>query len=467
MKRVELLVIGSGPAGLQAALEGARAGAQVAIVERERRVGGECLHRGTIPSKSLRETAVQLSRARRGHVIPPVHLDEATEVASLIGGLEKVVSGHSRVLRDELAHAGVEAIHGRARFVAPHRLVIDHVRGGETLVEAAKIVVAVGSRPRRPPQVPIDHENILDSDSILSMAYLPRSLTVLGGGVIASEWAATFSALGVRVTMIDRNERPMSFLDPELSSTFVQAFEATGSRYLHEREVESVRWDGVSEVVTVLSDGSQVRSRKLLCAYGRRANVDQLELAAAGVELDARGHLPTDAHGRTNVPHIYCAGDAAVSPALASTGQHQGRQAARHALGLPPSAPFEQVPVGIFTLPELASIGLDEAAAREKHGDVIVGRAEILDTARGHISRAEGGFVKLVTDGRGKRLLGAQIAGPQATELIALAQLALVHEMPIDGWVDQVFCFPTMAEAFVQAARDVLHQRPALSAAAE
>lgn len=467
MKRVELAVLGSGPAGLEAALEAARAGARVVMVERERRIGGECLHRGTVPSKSLRETAVQLARARCGIVSPPVELDEATEVASLVGGLEKVVSGHSRVLRREVLHAGVEPIHGRARFIGPHRIAVAHVRGGETVIEAAKIVIAVGSRPRMPPQVPIDHENILDSDSIFSMVYLPRSLTVLGGGVIASEWAATFSALGVRVTMIDRNARPISFLDPELSTAFVQAFEATGSQYLHEREVARVYWDGASDVVTELQDGTEVRSRKLLCAYGRRANVDRLGLDAAGLETDARGHIATDEHGRTAVPHIYCAGDAAGPPALASTGQHQGRQAARHALGLPPGAPFEQVPMGIFTIPELASVGLDEATARARYGDVIVGRAEVLDTARGRISRAQGGFLKLIADGQGRCLLGAQIAGPQATELIATAQLALVHEMPIDGWVEQVFCFPTMAEAFIQAARDVMHQRPAISVAAE
>jgi len=210
-----------------------------------------------------------------------------------------------------------------------------------------------------------------------------------------------------------------------------------------------------------------VRSRKLLCAYGRKANVDGLGLGAAGLDTNHQDHVDVDLHGRTAVPHVYVVGDAAGPPALASTGQHQGRQAARHALGLPPSAPYDQVPMGIFTIPELASVGMDESTAREQHRDIIVGRAELIDTARGRLGRVEGGFVKVIADAHGKRLLGAQVAGPRATELIAVAQLALIHDMPIDGWVDHVFCFPTMTEAFSLAARDVMHQRSALDVAAQ
>ncbi|MCA9620103.1 MAG: FAD-dependent oxidoreductase, partial [Myxococcales bacterium] len=397
----------------------------------------------------------------------PVVLDESTEVSSLITRLTEVIDGNSESIRRQLKAAGVEHLHGRGRFIGPHHIEVAHVGGGVTHLEADHVVIAVGSHPRQPPTVPIDHENLLDSDSVLSMLYLPRSLTVLGAGVIASEWASIFANLGVEVTIVDRGPRPMPFLDPELTAELVRAFEADGGRYLPDEEVVEVAWDGVSEVETRLASGTVVRSRKLLCAYGRAANTRGLGLELTDAVVNERGHIEADEHGRTAAPHIYAVGDVVGPPALAATSQHQGRQAARHALGLPPSLPYEHVPIGIFTIPEMASIGLTEAEARARHGSALVGRAKLCETARGHIAGIAGGFLKLVAEPSGAQLVGAQMVGEGATELVGMAQLALVNHMPIDGWLDNVFSFPTMSEAFRLAALEIVAQREHLGVAAQ
>jgi NAD(P) transhydrogenase len=468
----DFAVIGAGPAGLAAATEAARAGARVVIIERERDVGGACVHRGTIPSKTLRETAVQLGRMRRSAAALRVELDRQTEVASLMTRLSEVVSSHVTNMDRQRRESGAEHLHGRARFLSPHELVVEPLRGARTVIRADKVVIAVGSSPRMPPNVPIDHENILDSDSILSLVYLPESLTVLGSGVIASEWASIFAELGVAVTMIDHAPRPLAFMDRELGEGFVAAFERRGARFLGERKLLSVAWDGVSEVVTTLESGETITSRKLLCALGRTSNVAGLGLEAVGLAADGRGNLKVDGHCRTAQGHIYAVGDVIGYPALAATSIDQGRRAARHALGLTHSTPSDRIPIGIFTIPELSAVGLTEEAAQSAHGGAVVGRARLDEVARGQIAGLEGGLLKLVTTPRGE-LVGAHIVGEGATELIGIAQMAIAAGMHVEALVENIFNFPTLAEAYRIAAIDVLEQlgyrrtaRPAAAPAA-
>jgi NAD(P) transhydrogenase len=306
---------------------------------------------------------------------------------------------------------------------------------------------------------------VLDSDSILSLIYLPRSLTVLGGGVIACEFASLFAALGVEVTMVDSNARPLSFLDPELTARFLAVFERLGGRFLPGQKLESVAWDGGSAVVTRLLGGASLRSEKCLCALGRVANVAGLDLAAAGIALSPRGHVPVDGELRTCVPHIYAAGDVIGPPALAATAMEQGRRAVRAALGLCLHGSGEHVPIGIYTIPEIASVGLSEAEAVQKHGGALVGRARFEELARAHINGETEGLLKLVAAPDGL-VLGAQIVGEGATELVHVAQMALAGKLTLDAFVDNVFNFPTLAEAYRVAALDAQARRVQQAAAA-
>jgi NAD(P) transhydrogenase len=460
---VDVLVIGSGPAGQKAAIQAAKAGRKVALVERERGVGGACVHRGTIPSKTLRETAVHLAgfRLRAGRHLQ-VEIPPDLQLASLMDRMQQVVAAHVAYQASQLQRNGVAQVHGRARFLSDRVVEVEDVHGERRQFAAAWIVIATGSRPRTPPSIPIDHEHVLDSDSILSMAYLPRSLTVLGGGVIASEYATIFAALGVAVTMIDKASRPLAFLDRELLDRFVRAFEANaGCVWVGDAVVESVAWNGVDAVVTRLQNGWQARSDKLLCALGRVANVDGLELGAAGLGVNARGLIPVDSDCRTAVPHIFAVGDVIGPPSLASASMEQGRRAIRKALSLPVGQGSEAVPAGIYTIPEIASIGLDEAEARKRHGDCIVGRARFDELARGQIAGATEGLLKLVVVPPRLQVVGCQILGEGATELIHLAQLAIGSGAAADTFVEQIFNFPTLAEAYRVAALDALAQQQA------
>ena len=463
----QIVVIGSGPAGQKAAIQGAKAGKDVLLIDREAGAGGECVHRGTIPSKTLRESAIYLEglRARSEGVID-VDLPADLQVASLMRRLKAVRSTHERFLGQQLDRNEVTRLRGRARFVSPEILEIT-LRNGETRrVHGDVIVIATGSRPRQPSDVPIDHENILDSDSILSLIYLPKSLTVLGGGVIACEFASIFAALGVQVTLIDRGIRPLAFLDSELTDGFVRAFERAGGRFLAGRKIESVAWDDVSSVVVTLEGGETIKSEKCLCALGRIAQVSDLNLAACGLSVDARGQIPVDEHGRTSVPHIYAAGDVVGPPALAATAVEQGRRAVRHALGLEVGDAGGSVPIGIYTIPEIASIGLTEAQAIERFGSAIVGRAPFAELARGQINGHPEGLFKLIADPSGKKLLGAQIVGEGATELIHVAQMALHSGLEVDAFIELVFNFPTLAEGYRVAALDIAGRRTNLVARA-
>jgi len=454
----DVIVIGSGPAGQKAAVQASKAGKRVCIVEREQGVGGACVHRGTIPSKTLRETAVQLTgyRARIGRHVK-VEIPADLQLASLMDRMESVITAHVTYQRAQMQRNGIEQIHGRARFVDQRTIAVEAVHGAERLLRGEIIVLATGSRPRTPPEVPVDHEHLLDSDSILSMAYLPKSLVVLGGGVIASEYATIFAALGTQVTMIDRGDRPLAFLDREIVDRFVESFEQhPGCVFVGGARLASVAWNGVDAVVTKLDNGWEVRAEKLLCTLGRIANVDGLGLAAAGLATNERGHIPVDADCRTAVPHIFAVGDVIGPPSLASASMEQGRRAMRVALGLHNGTGSELIPTGIFTIPEISSVGLSEAEATKKFGSCLVGRAKFAELARGQIANAVDGLLKLVAEPGTLRIVGCQILGEGATELIHLAQMAAMNGLDAGMFVEKIFNFPTLAEAYRVAALDIL-----------
>ncbi|ABC28882.1 Pyruvate/2-oxoglutarate dehydrogenase complex, dihydrolipoamide dehydrogenase (E3) component, and related enzyme [Hahella chejuensis KCTC 2396] len=459
MSDFDIVVIGSGPAGQKAAVQAAKAGKQVALIERDALLGGACVHRGTIPSKTLRENALRVNNMRKNATLFQFKLSEDLEMATLIDRLDDVMKSHDEYMRRQIDRNAIKRIHGRARFLSPNEVEVTSVRGKKQVLNTDYVVIATGSFPRKPEQVPIDHENIFDSDSVLSMLYLPKSLAVLGGGVIASEYASIFQALGVRVIMIDRYPRPLGFLDKDLTDNFVNAFQDMGGVWMGNSVVKKVCFDGVNDVITELEDGRTIITQKLLCAAGREANVKDLDIDNAGLALDERGVIPVDGQLRTRVPNIFAAGDVIGPPSLASASMEQGRRAACNVIGLEVGSMPEMIPVGIYGVPELSSVGMTEQEARKAHGQIIVGRAPFSEIARGHISGNQDGMLKLVCDAEGRRLLGVQIVGEEATELIHIGQMALLSKSDVDIFVESIFNFPTLAEAYRVAALAVIGQR--------
>ncbi|MBK9113815.1 MAG: Si-specific NAD(P)(+) transhydrogenase [Nitrospira sp.] len=456
----DIVVVGSGPAGQKAAIQGAKAGKKIVLIEQEQGIGGNCVYRGTIPSKTLRETALQFERLKRSSEVFEGRLRLDVPMSVLLHRLDEVVKAHECYMADQLTRNSVTYRHGRARFLSPHEVELETIDGACQALRADTIVLATGSRPRSIPEIPVDHEHVLDSDSILSMIYLPRSLTVLGGGVIACEYASTFALLGVEVTLIDRAQRPLSFMDAEIVEVFQRSIERQGGRFYVGQTVKEVVWDGVSSVVARLANGMAVKSEKMLVALGRQPNIEELNLEAAGLTLDEKGRIPVNEYGQTPVAHIFAAGDMlGRPPALASQAMEDGRRAVSHALGLPVGDSLNQVPIGIYTIPEIASIGLDEEQAAARYRGPLVGRARFTEIAKGQITGSCDGLLKLIADPSGERLLGVQIVGEHATELIHLGQMALQDGATIDRFIDSIFSFPTFAEGYRVAALDILGQR--------
>lgn len=455
----DVMVIGSGPAGQKAAIQSAQSGQRVAIVERDKLFGGACVHRGTIPSKTLRENALRVKHMRQSAALADFELGENAEMSTLIGRLDEVLKAHDEYMRAQIDRNNIKRIHGRASFVDNETVKITHVNGEFQDFSIKNVIIATGSFPRTPDNIPIDHEHILDSDSILSMLYLPASLTVLGGGVIASEYASIFQALGVKVTMIDKYPGPLGFLDTDMTDTFIQAFEAMGGTWLGKHEVEKVYWDDISEVVTECKNGTVVRSQKLLCAAGRLANVKNLDIEKAGLSLTDRGLIAVDDQLRTSVENIYAAGDIIGPPSLAATSMEQGRRAACNALNVKIGGMSDLIPIGIYAIPELSSIGLTEQQAKEKFGDVIIGKALFSEVARGQISGNTEGLLKIVADPEGKKILGVMLVGEGSTEVVHIGHMAMSCDADVDIFVESTFNFPTLAEAYRIAALEILAKR--------
>jgi len=458
MKRYDVLILGSGPAGQKAAIQAAKAGRQVAVVEQEKDVGGGCVHRGTIPSKTLRENALRLCRQGENSTAA-----QDTHLAPMLDRLDAVVAAHVGFISDQLVRNGVHRIHGKARFVSEDVVQVLSVDGSTVDLTAELFIIATGSRPRSPEHFEVDHEYVLDSDSVLSMLYLPKTFLVLGGGVIACEYASIFSVLGVEVTMIDKCERVLSFMDIELTQRFVESLERRGGKYLSRKNVAKVLTNSGKRVRVTLEDGETYEGDKLFVALGRVANVAHLNLEKVGISLNAWGHIPVDEHCRTQNPKVYAVGDVCGPPALASLAMEQGRRAVCHALGLPAGAEPEFIPMGIYTVPEMSSVGLTETQAKERFGGCLVGRANYSEVARGQIRGDRDGFLKLIADAEGQKLLGVHIVGDGATELIHVGQVCLISQWTIDGFVENIFNFPTYAEAYRIAALDMVKQRARLA----
>ncbi len=456
----DVAVIGSGPAGQKAAVQAAKAGQRVAIIEQDSLFGGACVHRGTIPSKTLRENALRVKNMRQNVALVDFKLGEDTEMATLVDRLDEVLKAHDGFMRQQIDRNKIERIHGRVSFVDNQTLLINRVGGETSEITSNKVIIATGSYPRHPDNIPVDHEHIFDSDSILSMLYLPSSLTVLGGGVIASEYASIFQALGVKVTMIDRYPTPLGFLDSDMTDRFVQEFEAMGGTWLGNQKVQKVHWNGVSEVITECEDGTIVRSQKLLCAAGRLANVKDLQLQNAGLTVNERGLISVDEQLCSVVSNIYAAGDVIGPPSLASASMEQGRRASCNALGIKIGDSSQLIPAGIYGVPELSSVGLTEQQAREQYGDVIVGKANFSEVARGQISGNTGGMLKIVSDPQGDAILGVMLVGESSTEVVHIGHMAMLCHAKVDIFIESTFNFPTLAEAYRIAALEIVAKRP-------
>src|SRR5271165_2872992 len=455
----DLICLGSGPAGQKAAIQAAKAGFRAAIVEREPQVGGSCLLSGTIPSKALREQALRCRRMRGNATSLAVELRGDAPLSALLHGVDAVIAAQDRYLLAQLTRNHVELVRGRGVFLDAHHIDVQRLDGSSRVLYSPRILLATGSRPRHVPAVAVDHEHIVDSDSILSLPYIPRTMAVLGSGVIACEYASIFAALGCTVTMLDKAAEPLGFLDPALRTGFLAAFQAMGGEYCGGCEVSGARFDGFSQVEVEVRVGQPHAAEIVFAAFGRVANLDGIGLDGLGLGISNRGIVQVNERFETNIPGIFAAGDAIGPPALACAAADQGRRAALTALGLPPPGPSSLVPSGVYTIPEIACVGLTQTEAKAKKIDLIVGRAEFAEVARAHIAGEPTGFLTLLCERGTARVLGVQVLGEGATELVHLGQAAIATGATADFFVDQIFNFPTMSEAYRIAAFDVLKQR--------
>lgn len=458
----DFIVIGSGPAGRRAAIQAAKAGKSVLVVEGRLRVGGVSVHTGTIPSKTLRETALNLSGWReRGFYGRSYRVKKDIGSDDLGIRLVKTLEYEVDVLEHQFLRNGVTTMSGFARFVDPHRLIVTSPDGSELAVEGERILIAVGTVPFRPDNVDFTDPCIMDSDEVVDLPRLPRSLTVVGAGVIGIEYATIFSALDVPVTIVEPRETFLDFVDREIIDEFVHQLRDRGVTFRLGAPIESVAKSEDGKVVTTLEGGRIVCTDMLLYCAGRMGATADLGLDSCGLKTDARGRITVNADTyQTEVPHIYAAGDVIGFPSLASTSMEQGRIAACHAFDLPrPPAPV-YFPYGIYAVPEISTVGMTEEEVRARGINYECGIARMRETSRGHIMGLDHGMMKMIFSNKTRRLLGVHIIGEGATELIHIGQAVLNLKGTIDYFIENTFNYPTLAEAYKIAALDAWNRMP-------
>jgi NAD(P) transhydrogenase len=481
MQQYDLIVIGSGPAGQRAAIQGAKSGKRVALIERrevvggtcinsgtksgkrvglvERRevVGGTCINSGTIPSKTMREAVLHLSGFNyQGIYGVSYRVKEKISMADLGFRVQHVIKTETDITQAQLSRNGIEVIYGTARFVDATHIRVENSRGVSDY-EAGIIIIGTGTKPAVSSKVPLNGRTIIDSDQILQMQDVPKILIVVGGGVIGVEYTCMFAALGVRVILIEKRPRLLEFADAEIIEALSYHLRDNRVTMRLNEEVESVE-DTPTGVVANLMSKKKVSGDALLYAVGRQGNVEELNLPAAGLEADNRGRIPVNAFYQTKQPNIYAVGDVIGFPSLASVSMEQGRIAAATALGIPVHSNPATYPYGIYTIPEISFIGKTEEQLTDDDVPYEVGVAYYREIARGQIRGDTTGRLKLIFHRESKEILGVHIIGEGAAELLHIGQAVMILKGTIEYFVDTVFNYPTLAECYKAAAFNGLNK---------
>jgi NAD(P) transhydrogenase len=459
----DLLVIGSGPAGHHAAIQGAKLHKRVLLAERRPVLGGLCINVGTIPSKTLREAILYLSGYREHSIYGAAYkVKERITLQDMLVRVEPVVRHEIDVTRHQLIRNGVELVSAEASFADRHHVrLVSTESHAESVVSAARIVIAVGSEPSIPAGTPLDGHTIFSSDDILQIGSLPQTLTVIGGGVIGCEYASMFAALDVRVTLIDMRDRILPFVDDEIVEALLYRLrEQRVTMRLGEKveRIETIGGNGTKRVRLTLASGKEVISDKVLCCAGRVGATGRLNLEAAGLPSGTRGKLSVNRFYQTAVSHIYAAGDVIGFPSLASTSMEQGRLAACHAFDRPATYEPELFPYGIYTIPEISFVGRTERELTDQGVPYEIGKAQYREIARGHIVGDNSGMLKLIFHRKNRELLGVHIIGEGAVELVHIGQAVLAHKGTVDYFIGNVFNYPTLAECYKTAAFDGINR---------
>jgi NAD(P) transhydrogenase len=460
IRHFDLCVVGSGPAGQKSAIQAAKLGKKVCVVEQMESVGGVAINTGTIPSKALREAVLNVLASRKHADDTRTPLDRTRELAALIEYCQRVIHAEIEVVRRQLSDNGIELVHGTASFATPTQITVEGRHSTET-VEADHILLAPGTTPARPAHVPFDGDKILTTDELLMLPFLPASLIVVGGGVIGTEYASMLSALGVKVTLIETRERLLEFADREIIEALQYHLRQTGMTLRLGEKVEQIQrvpcaavgrtTDG-EMVEATLASGKKLHADCLLYSGGRQGATDALKLATAALKADARGRIKVNETFQTEVAHIYACGDVIGFPALASASMEQGRLAACHMFCAPMVLEEEMLPYGIYAIPEMSMVGATEEALTERAIPYETGIAHYRETARGQLLGDESGMLKLLIHQETEAILGVHIIGTSATELVHIGQAVMGLKGTAEYFIETVFNYPTLAECYKVAA---------------
>lgn len=461
MSHYDLIIIGSGPAGRSAAIQAGKLKRRVLVIDRRDRLGGVSVHTGTIPSKTLRETVLNLSGWReRSFYGRSYRVKEDIGAQDLKSRLHKTLDYEVDVLEHQFNRNHVDTLNGMAKFIGPNEVEVATEAGEVTRLTGDKFLISTGTKTYRPDYVPFNGTTVVDSDEFLELAQIPRSLVVVGAGVIGVEYATMFSALDVRVTLIEPRDTFLDFIDKRIIQEFTHQIRDNGVDLRLGSAIEQID-DAGKHVEVSMANGRHVRAEMLLFAAGRMGATEKLNLNAVGIETDHRGRIEVDRKSyQTSVGHIYAAGDVIGHPSLASTSIQQGRIAACHALDTPtlPESPW--FPYGIYSVPEISTCGMSEEEMQERGIPYEVGVARFRETSRGHIMGLEHGMLKMLFSLKTRRVLGVQIVGEGATELIHIAQAVLNLKGTVDYFVQNTFNYPTLAEAYKIAGLDAFNRMP-------
>ena len=460
MAHYDLLVIGTGPAGQKTAVQAAKLNKKVGIIERKSVVGGVCINTGTIPSKSLREAVLYLSGFRQRNIYGGEYrLKKKVTIEDLAFRANHIIKHEIQTVQNQMDRNQVDMFFGSADFLDPHRLRIQSDHGALELT-ADFIVIAVGTEPARPPDVPFDEKTIIDTDGLLTLKRIPDSIVIVGGGVIGTEYASILAALGIPVTLIDKRPRLLEFVDVEIIETLQQCMKDLGVTLYHDEEVLAIKKEWNKSIHVSLRHNRPIQTSTLMYAIGRVGATQSLNLQTVGLQPDSRGRLTVNEHFQTATPHIYAVGDVVGFPALASTSMQQGRHAACHAFGYPDRTDTSLLPYGIYAIPEISMVGRNEDELRQAEVPYGIGIARYKEIARGQLIGDETGMLKLLFHRHTRHLLGVHVIGEGATELIHIGQAVMAFHGKIDYFIDTVFNYPTLAECYKVAALDGMNRMP-------